>query len=89
MNYHLWCSSNSFNHESICLSLFQRTLTGSETKWYVELLRASNNNFNALETMFLTHYQLSIHYKTIVDILTSLEQYEYTHIYDHIHEWRH
>jgi hypothetical protein len=38
MNFHLWCSSNSLMDDSICLRLFQRTLTGATTKWYIELL---------------------------------------------------
>jgi hypothetical protein len=37
MNFHLWCSSNSLMDDSIRLRLFQRTLTGSATKWYIEL----------------------------------------------------
>jgi hypothetical protein len=35
MTYHLWCSSNSLNDDSICLHLFQCTLTGSVVKWYI------------------------------------------------------
>jgi hypothetical protein len=37
MNFHLWCSSNSLMDDSIRLRLFQRTLTGSAAKWYIEL----------------------------------------------------
>jgi hypothetical protein len=37
MTYHLWCSSNSLNDDSIHLHLFQCTLTGSAAKWYIEL----------------------------------------------------
>jgi hypothetical protein len=37
MNFHLWCSSNSLMDDSIRLRLFQRTLTGSTAKWYIEL----------------------------------------------------
>jgi hypothetical protein len=36
MNFHLWCSSNSLMDDSIHLRLFQRTLTSSATKWYIE-----------------------------------------------------
>jgi hypothetical protein len=36
--FHLWCSSNSVNDNSIRLRLFQRTLTGVAAKWYNELL---------------------------------------------------
>ena len=31
--FHLWCSSNSLNDDSICLRLFQRTLIGVAEKW--------------------------------------------------------
>ena len=41
-----------------------------------------------METFFLTHFQLPIHYETGTDILTSLHQNSSTHISDHIHEWR-
>ena len=38
-NFHLWFSSNSLNHESIRLLLFQCTLKGPIVKWYIELPR--------------------------------------------------
>lgn len=87
MTYHLWCSSISLNDEYICLQLFQRTLTSTKTKWYVELPRDSFNNFNALTNTFLTPFQIPIHYENGTNILTSLKQYDFTHISDHIHEW--
>ena len=37
--FHLCCSSNSLHDDSICLRLFQRTLTGPAAKWYIELSR--------------------------------------------------
>ena len=37
MTYHLWCSFNSWVDDSICLGLFQRTLTSATAKWYIEL----------------------------------------------------
>ena len=36
MTFHLWCSFNSLMDDSIHLRLFQRTLTGSAVKWYIE-----------------------------------------------------
>ena len=45
-------------------------------------------DFSALATVFLTHFQLPIHYEMGIDILTSLRQNTSTHISDHIHEWR-
>jgi hypothetical protein len=35
--FHLRCSSNSINEDSIQLRLFQCTLTRVSTKWYIEL----------------------------------------------------
>ena len=63
-------------------------LTGSATKWYIELPRASFENFTALATVFLTHFQLPIRYETRTEILTNFNQTNATHISDHIHEWR-
>ena len=34
------------------------------------------------------HFQLPIRYETGTDLLTSLRQNTYTHISNHIHEWR-
>jgi hypothetical protein len=88
MTFHLWCSSNSLMDDSIRLRLFQRTLMGSETKWYIELPRGFFNDFNTLAMAFLTHYQLPIQYETGTKILSSFKQSSSTHISDHIHEWR-
>jgi hypothetical protein len=88
MNFHFLCSSNSLMDDSIHLHLFQRTLTVSTTKWYIELPRASFHDFNSLAMSFLTHFQLPIHYKMGTELLTSLRQTDYVHISDHIHEWR-
>jgi hypothetical protein len=88
MTFHLWCSSNTLNDDSIRLRLFQRTLTGPAAKWYIELPRASFDNFSSLATTFLTHFQLPIRYETGTEILTNFKQTTATHISDHIHEWR-
>jgi hypothetical protein len=74
--------------DSIRLRLFQRTLTGSAAKWYIELPRASFQDFNSLAMSFLTHFQLPIRYETGTELLTSLRQTNSVHISDHIHEWR-
>jgi hypothetical protein len=88
MTFHLWCSSNSLMENSIRLHLFQRTLTGSPTKWYIELPCASFHDFNSLTMSFLMHFQLPIRYETGTELLTSLCQITSIHISDHIHEWR-
>jgi len=64
MTYNLWRSSNSWLDDSIWLRLFQRSLTGSAAKWYIELSRGSFQDFNSLEMAFLTHFQLPIRYET-------------------------
>jgi hypothetical protein len=88
MTFHLWCSYNSLMDDSIRLRLFQRTLTGSATKWYIELPCASFHDFNSLAMSFLTHFQLPIRYETGTELLTSLHQTTSIHISNHIHEWR-
>ena len=60
MTHHLWCASNSLVDDSIRLHIFQRTLIGLATKWYIELPHRSFNNFNVLDTAFLTHFQLLV-----------------------------
>jgi hypothetical protein len=52
MTFHLWCSSNSLMDDSIRLHLFQRTLTGSAAKWYIELPRGFFTDFNTLAMDF-------------------------------------
>jgi hypothetical protein len=74
--------------DSIHLRLFQRTLTGSTTKWYIKLPHGSFQDFNSLSMSFLMHFQLPIRYETGTEILTSLHQTNSVHIFDHIHEWR-
>lgn len=69
--FHLWCSSNSLVDDSIQLRLFQRTLTGTAAKWYVELPRASFMDYMSLALAFLTHFQLPIRYETGTELLTS------------------
>ena len=88
MTFHIWCSYNSLMDDSIQLRLFQCSLTGMAAKWYIELPRHSFVDFSALETVFLTHFQLPICYKMGTDLLTSPRQDTSTHISDHIHEWR-
>jgi hypothetical protein len=44
--FHLWCSLNSLNDDSIRLILFQRTLMGVAGKWYIELPRGAYKSFS-------------------------------------------
>lgn len=60
MTYHLWCSSNSWVDDSIRLRLFQRTLMGAATKWYIELRQGAFQDLNTLAMAFLTHFKLLV-----------------------------
>jgi hypothetical protein len=80
MTFHLWCSCNSLNHDSIWLGLFQRTLTRVTMKWYIELERSSHLTFGDLSMVFLNHFQLLVQYDIETDILVNFEQNNATHI---------
>ena len=54
--FHLWCSSNSLHDDSICLRLFQCTLTGPAAKWYTELPKGAFVLFDDLAMIFLNHF---------------------------------
>ena len=60
MTFHLWCSSNSLMYDSVCLRLFQQTLTGTATKWYIELPQHSFVDFGSLATILHTFRFLSV-----------------------------
>ena len=59
-SFHLWCTSNSLLDDLIRLILFQRTLTGFEEKWYIEMPTYFFYDFCSLAMAFLTHFQLPI-----------------------------
>ena len=88
MTFHLWCSLNNIVDDSIRLRLFQCTLTGVASKWYIELPQAKYPGFNSLAFMFLQYFQLPVRYDERVEIFLSCRQNTATHITDHIHEWR-
>ena len=73
--------------DSIWLRLFQRTLMGAVTKWYIELPLADFTDFGSLANAFLHHFQLPIQYDSGTEFLNSFQQGDATHISDHIHEW--
>jgi hypothetical protein len=86
-NFHLWCSSNSLNDDSICLRLFQCTLTRVVVKWYIELLGGTCINFNQMILFFINHFQLLVRYNSDIEIFSAFSQDKATHISDHIQEW--
>ena len=58
-----------------------------DAKWYIKLPQHSFVEFSSMETVFLMHFQLPIHYEMGTDILTSLYKNTPVHISNHIHEW--
>jgi hypothetical protein len=88
MNFHLWCSSNNIMDDSIRLRLFQCTLTGPSTKWYVDEKSGFHATFESLAKAFLTFFQLPICHENGLELLSNFKQTLATHITDHIHEWR-
>ena len=60
--FHLCCSSNSLNDDTVWLILFQITLTSAIEMWYIELPSATFGSFWDLSNVFLNHFQLHVHY---------------------------
>jgi hypothetical protein len=87
MTFHLWFSSNNIMDDSIHLRLFQITLTGSSTKWYVEKKSRSHVTFESMANAFFSFFQLPIHHETSLELLSEFKQITAIHIPDHIHEW--
>jgi hypothetical protein len=85
--FHLWCSSNSLNDDSIQLRLFQCNLTGVVSKWYIKLPRGTYRTFSQMVLVFLNHFQLLVHYDVGLEIMLTLRQDKATHISDHTQEW--
>jgi hypothetical protein len=86
--FHLWCSSNSLRDDSVQLCLFQRTLIGSATKWYIELDFSRYCSFGELAMDFLNHFQLPVRYDADTELMANFEQTKADHISYHIREWR-
>lgn len=86
--FHLRCSSNSMNEDSIRLRLFQRTLAGVFAKWYIDLPHLAYNFFHDLVKVFFNHFQLPIQYDVDTDLLSQFRQNKSTHISYHIQDWR-
>jgi hypothetical protein len=85
--FHIWCSSNSLNDNSIHLILFQHTLKGVAMKWYIELPRGAYGTFNQMVLVFLNHFQFPVRYDADIELLSTFYQEKSTHISDHIQEW--
>ena len=85
--FHLWCSLNSLNDDSIRLRFFQRTLTGVSVKWYIEIPKGGYRTFNHFFLVFLNNFQLLVPYNASVELLLTFCQDRATHILDQIQEW--
>jgi hypothetical protein len=85
--FHLWCSSNNIMDDPVCLRLFQCTLTGPSTKWYVDEKLGSHVTFKSLAKTFLTFFKLPVHHDNGIKFLSECKKISTTHIADHIHEW--
>jgi hypothetical protein len=86
MTFHLWCSSNNIMDDFIQLRLFQCTLTGPSSKWYVEEKYGSHTTFESLAKAFLAFFQLPFRRENGLELLSEFKQAASTHIADHIHE---
>jgi hypothetical protein len=87
MSFNLWCSSNSIMEYSVRLRIFQCTLMGVVSKWYVYQPTNTHTSFASITKVFFTFFQLPVFHGVGIDIFTSFYQITATHITDHIHEW--
>ena len=74
-SFHMWCSSTSITDDSVRLRLFQRTLTGAASKWYVDQPTSSHTTFATLARAFLSYFQLPLRYDTGTELLTSFRKF--------------
>ena len=57
---------------------------GTAAKWYIELPSTAFSSFWDLASAFLSHFQLSVRYNFIMDLLSTFRQNKATHILDYI-----
>jgi hypothetical protein len=88
MYFHLWCSSNSIMEYFFLLQLFQITLIGPSSKWYVDEKVGSHSTFESLVKAFLYLFQILVCHETGLEILSKLKIALAIHIADDIHEWQ-
>ena len=55
-SFHMWCSSTSITDDFVRLRLFQRTLIGATSKWYVDHTPSSHTTFATLAWAFLSYF---------------------------------
>ena len=73
-SFHMWCSPNSITNDSIRIRLFQRTLTGEASKWYVDQTASSHTTFATIAQALLSYFQLPLRYDTGTELLNSFRQ---------------
>ena len=88
MAFHICCSLKNITKDSNHLWLFQRTLMGPATKWYMNDPIRTYTTIEWIDKEFLSFFQLPIHHNTRLELFTKLHQPTSTHIADHIHEWK-
>jgi hypothetical protein len=88
MTFHLWSYSNNIMDDSVLLRLFQCTLTGPSSKWYVDEKSGSDVTFESLSKEVLAFFQLLVCHENGLELLSKCKQMSATHITNHIHEWR-
>ncbi|XXG41948.1 hypothetical protein AAC387_Pa01g2312 [Persea americana] len=75
------------DQDALKIRLFASTLKGTAFDWYSTLPDDSIQNWNMLETRFLTHFKGEDHHVTMAQ-LCSLKQGENESTYDFIHKWK-
>ena len=83
-SFHMWCSSNSITDDSVHLRLFQRTLTGEASKWYIDQASSSHTTFATLSWDFLSYFQLLLRYDTGTELFTSFLQSSASRLSNHV-----
>jgi hypothetical protein len=69
----LWCSSNSLKDNSVQLRIFQHTLIGGATKWYINLAILKYSYFNDLVMVFLNHFHFLVRYYVGTEFMANFE----------------
>ena len=72
--FHLWCSSNSLNHDFIHLRLLECILTGPVVRCYIEFPVGTHRMLNDVSLTFLNHFQLPVHYDSGTKLLSTFKK---------------
>jgi len=55
-SFYMWCSSNYITEDYVYIRLIQQTITGVDTKWYVDQGKAIHSTFVTLAKYFLSYF---------------------------------